>query len=79
MLEIYLTLSLVIICSLTELSIRVLLSIAVNQEWPLFQLDIKNAFLNGYLEEVYMDIPQVSKNIVVKSMRRTEAQGVPGA
>ncbi|GMP88706.1 hypothetical protein CsSME_00040591 [Camellia sinensis var. sinensis] len=32
-------------------SIRVLLSLAVNSDWPLHQLDIKNAFLNGDLEE----------------------------
>ncbi|CAN1141771.1 Retrovirus-related Pol polyprotein from transposon TNT 1-94 [Linum perenne] len=39
-------------------SIRVLLSIAVNLNWPLHQLDIKNAFLNGTLdEEVYMTLP----------------------
>ena len=39
-------------------SIRVLLSIAVNLDQELFQFDIKNAFLNGELEEeVYMKIP----------------------
>ena len=38
-------------------TIRVL-SIAVNQDRPLFQQDVKNAFLDGDLaEEVYMDIP----------------------
>lgn len=39
-------------------SVRVILSLAVNLDWPLHQLDIKNAFLNGELEEeVYMGIP----------------------
>ena len=37
-------------------SVRILLSIAVSRSWPLYQLDIKNAFLNGDLqEEVYTD------------------------
>jgi len=38
-------------------TIRILLSLVTNQDWPLHQLDIKNAFLNGDLEEVYMEIP----------------------
>lgn len=32
-------------------TVRVLLSLAANLDWPLQQLDIKNAFLNGTLEE----------------------------
>jgi hypothetical protein len=38
-------------------SIRVLLSIVVNLDWPLHQFDVKNAFLQGDLEEVYMKVP----------------------
>ena len=39
-------------------SVRVILSLAANLDWPLHQLDIKNAFLNDELEEeVYMQIP----------------------
>lgn len=36
----------------------VLLSLVVNQDRPLCQLDVKNIFLNGNLkEEVYMQVP----------------------
>ena len=39
-------------------SIRILISLAANQDWPLHQLDVKNAFLHGDLEEeVYMELP----------------------
>ena len=48
-------------------SIRVLLSLAVKFDWPLLQFDIKNAFLNGDLEEeVYMDLPLVLMLIMGK-------------
>ena len=40
-------------------SVRLLLSIAANRDWPLFQLYVQNAFLNGDLqEEVYMTQPE---------------------
>ncbi|KAL6312798.1 hypothetical protein AAG906_021430 [Vitis piasezkii] len=39
-------------------SVRLLLSMAAMRSWPLYQLDIKNAFLHGDLvEEVYMEQP----------------------
>ena len=39
-------------------TVRVLLSVAANLDWPLQQLDVKNAFLNSNMEEeVYMDSP----------------------
>ena len=38
--------------------VRLLLSMVAMHSWPLFQLDIKNAFLHGDLaEEVYMEQP----------------------
>lgn len=36
-------------------SVKVLLSVAANKSWPLFQLDVKNTFLHGDLEkEIYI-------------------------
>ena len=39
-------------------TVRVLLSLATYSDWPLHQLDVKNGFLNGDLEEkVFMEVP----------------------
>ena len=39
-------------------SVRALLAVAAASKWDLFQMNIKNAFLNGNLsEEVYMQPP----------------------
>ena len=39
-------------------SVRTLIVVSVARKWPLFQMDVKNVFLNGELsEEVYMKLP----------------------
>ncbi|GFS35783.1 hypothetical protein Acr_00g0042020 [Actinidia rufa] len=39
-------------------TVRVIISLATSYSWPLHQLDVKNAFLNGDLHEtIYMDPP----------------------
>lgn len=37
-------------------TVRMILSIAAQNSWPIFQLDVKSAFLHGKLQEqVYVD------------------------
>ncbi|KAM2392165.1 hypothetical protein ACFX1X_035690 [Malus domestica] len=56
-------------------TIRVLISLAANMDWPLKQFDVKNAFLHGNLEEeVYMDFPpgySVGRNTGVCRLRKS--------
>lgn len=56
-------------------TVRVLLSLAANQDWPLRQFDVKNAFLHGDItEEVYMDpplsIPKYSDTAMVCKLKK---------
>ena len=40
-------------------TVRIVLAIAVQKKWHVHQMDVKSAFLNGYLEEeVYVEQPQ---------------------
>ena len=39
-------------------TIRLIISLAVQNNWEIFQMDVKSAFLNGVLqEEVYLEQP----------------------
>jgi Reverse transcriptase (RNA-dependent DNA polymerase) len=44
-------------------TVRILFSIAVNHKWNLYQMDVKNVFLQSTLkEEVYMNLPLSHKH-----------------
>ena len=55
-------------------TVRVLLSLTTNLDWPLHQLDVKNAFLQGNLdEEVYMEVsPGYTGSIETKIVCKLE-------
>ena len=39
-------------------SVMIFIAVYTARKWPLFQMDVKNVFLNGELsEEVYMNLP----------------------
>jgi len=45
--------------------VRILLSLAANQDWSLLQFDVKNAFLHGEIsEEIYMDSPPSMSDLI---------------
>ncbi|CAL2258819.1 unnamed protein product [Prunus armeniaca] len=47
-------------------TMRIILSLAVNLDWPLMKFNVKSAFLHGDLEEeVYMNIPPVMGCLIV--------------
>jgi Reverse transcriptase (RNA-dependent DNA polymerase) len=50
-------------------TVRILLSVAFNQVWSLFQMDVKNIFLQEILnEKVYMTVPPSHKDVSIPSL-----------
>ncbi|KAL0379259.1 UNVERIFIED_CONTAM: Retrovirus-related Pol polyprotein from transposon RE1 [Sesamum radiatum] len=57
-------------------TIRALVAIAANKKWKIYQMDVKSAFLNGYIdEEIYVEQPQgfVAKGYEEKVLRLKKA------
>ena len=50
-------------------AIRILIAFVAHMEFKLYQMDVKSAFLNGYLkEEVYVMQPLVLKTLNFQTM-----------
>ncbi|KAL0374896.1 UNVERIFIED_CONTAM: Retrovirus-related Pol polyprotein from transposon RE2 [Sesamum radiatum] len=57
-------------------TIRALVAIAANKKWKIYQMDVKSAFLNGYIdEEIYVEQPQgfIAKGCEEKVLRLKKA------
>ncbi|KAL0393106.1 UNVERIFIED_CONTAM: Retrovirus-related Pol polyprotein from transposon RE2 [Sesamum radiatum] len=57
-------------------TIRALIAIAANKKWKIYQMDVKSAFLNGYIdEEIYVEQPQgfIAKSSEEKVLRLKKA------
>ncbi|KAL0358403.1 UNVERIFIED_CONTAM: Retrovirus-related Pol polyprotein from transposon RE2 [Sesamum angustifolium] len=57
-------------------TIRDLIAIAANKKWKIYQMDVKSAFLNGYIdEEIYVEHPQgfIAKGSEEKVLRLKKA------
>ncbi|KAL0314103.1 UNVERIFIED_CONTAM: Retrovirus-related Pol polyprotein from transposon RE2 [Sesamum angustifolium] len=57
-------------------TIRALIAIAANKKWKIYQMDVKSAFLNGYIdEEIYVEQPQrfIAKGSEKKVLRLKKA------
>lgn len=40
-------------------TVKIVLAIAAQKKWHVYQMDVKSTFLNGYMEEeVYVEQPQ---------------------
>nr|GEW88858.1 hypothetical protein [Tanacetum cinerariifolium] len=53
--------------------VRVLIAIATAKQWPLYQLDINNAFLHGYIDEqIYMTPPEDNVLITCSSASKIQ-------